>query len=435
MSGTVETDSSVIARSVHHVFAPSAGTGNSNVQTMMRPEKSAENKLLALCARPTIDGEAANYIAELVEGISDWPTVIDAAQKHGTLPLLQHHLEFVCAEIVPRAVLLRLRELSEANANHVFRLTGELGRILKLMRESDIHAVSFKGPTLALLAYGDIGLRVFADLDLLIYRKDVSQAERILETNGFKAFPALSSGQLAACFNFDCAQNFRDQQNVTVDVHWAIAPKYFGIDLDLDRLHGGLQPVQIGEKRILTPSQEDLLLVLSIHGFTHNWERLGWISDITGLIERKITNWELLLGNAGRLGLKRIVSVALLLAKELLDAQMPAIVLNQIESDTAAVVLAARYARRILAPARDDGYLQSVLIHLRMRERLSEKISSGIRLLATPRAFDWLSFSAPARLSFFYYLARPVRLAAKQARKLARSGPQRQLQQQPIRRS
>jgi len=402
---------------------------------MMRPENSAENKLLTLCARPTIEGEAANYLAESVERITDWPTLIDAAQKHGTLPLLHHHLEFVCAEIVPRAALLRLRELSEANANRVFRLTGELGRILKLMRESDIHAVSFKGPTLALLAYGDIGLREFADLDLLIYRKDVSQTERILETNGFKAVLSLSGGQQTACFNFDCAQNFRDPQNVTVDAHWAIAPKYFGIDLDLDRLHGSLRPVKIGEKRILTLSQEDLLLVLSIHGFSHNWERLGWISDVAGLIERNVTNWELLLANAGRLGLKRILSVALLLAQELLDAQIPSIVLKEIKSDTAAVVLATRYRQRILAPLDDGGYLRPALIHLRMRERLSEKISSAIRWLLTPRAFDRLSFSAPTHLSSFYYLARPVRLAAKQARKLARSGPRRQLQQPAIRRS
>ena len=47
-------------------------------------------------------------------------------------------------------------------------LTSELIKIMKLLEENDIKAIAFKGPTLAQLAYGDVTLRQYVDLDLLV---------------------------------------------------------------------------------------------------------------------------------------------------------------------------------------------------------------------------------------------------------------------------
>ena len=51
---------------------------------------------------------------------------------------------------------------------------------MKLFEKYDIQALAFKGPTLAQNAYGDITLRQFGDLDILIRKKDRSRMVSIL---------------------------------------------------------------------------------------------------------------------------------------------------------------------------------------------------------------------------------------------------------------
>lgn len=383
---------------------------------------SPENELLILAARPSLTPAAVGRLRSLIREIANWQYVLKAAQEHCIPSLLYHHLRSDSVDQIPADVMLQLRDLNEVNTNYAFCLLAELIKLLELFKEHAIDAVPFKGPTLSLLAFGDVAVRQFADLDVLIRREHMSRARSLLGAHGFLPTPRLDGGQEAALLRFDCAQNFCNQRNVTVDVHWNIAPKYLGIGVDTNAWRGRLQPIEIGQKQMLTLSQEDLLLVLSIHGFTHNWERLGWISDVAGLIERNTTNWELLLRNARRLGLHRILSVALLLASKLLATRIPAAALTAIERDANAVELANQYSQNILAPA-DGRPFESTLIHLRMRERPYDKILGGVRLLVTPRAFDWLSLSIPGRLWFLYYLVRPVRLVWKHANGFTRRRP------------
>jgi hypothetical protein len=44
--------------------------------------------------------------------------------------------------------------------------------------------VPFKGPALAVQAYGDLSLRQYDDLDLLIHEADVPRAYQLLIANG-----------------------------------------------------------------------------------------------------------------------------------------------------------------------------------------------------------------------------------------------------------
>ena len=63
-------------------------------------------------------------------------------------------------ELEGRAQANRLRDLE---------LTGELARLLDRFRRDGIAAVPYKGPVLAAQAYGDVALREFVDLDILVH--------------------------------------------------------------------------------------------------------------------------------------------------------------------------------------------------------------------------------------------------------------------------
>ena len=384
-------------------------------------EKLAENELLRLAARPTLDPQAANRLRSSLREIADWHYALEMAQEHGVVPLLFQHLRSMPASEVPPDAMLRLRKLSEANTNYTLHLTGELIKLLQVFKAHDIEAVPFKGPTLALLAYGDIGLRQFADLDILVRRDDVARVRALLAGHGFAPAPQLTEGQEAALLRFDCAQNFSNRERVFVDVHWGLAPKYLAINLDTNALWNNLQSITIGQTKIQTLSQEDLLLALAIHGFTHYWERLGWISDIGALIDRNRTDWSALLQTASRLGLRRILTIALLLANHMLETSVPREIMESLRKDSKAVELTDRFAQMFHTNVQPfPGPIKSALLPIFIREQARHRVLSAVWLLVTPRMFDWMSFSAPASFWFAYYLVRPIRLVLKQANELVR---------------
>src|SRR5258706_1019192 len=175
--------------------------------------------------------------------------------------------------------MLRLERDNEANTKTSLFLTGELLKVLEFLEKDGIQPIPFKGPTLALRAYGDVGLRQCGDLDILVHRKVVPRLREILITRGFMPKPELTIGQEAALLRFDCAYNFDNEQGVVLDVHWSLVERHSSFAFDPGPFWDRLETATMGGKELLTLSTEDLLLILCLHGFTHVSERLGWICD------------------------------------------------------------------------------------------------------------------------------------------------------------
>jgi len=62
-------------------------------------------------------------------------------------------------------------------------MTSELIMLMKLFEENNIEAIAFKGPTLSQMAYGNLTLRQYADLDILIDEKDLQKSINLLSSN------------------------------------------------------------------------------------------------------------------------------------------------------------------------------------------------------------------------------------------------------------
>jgi hypothetical protein len=385
----------------------------------MIPDERAENELLLRLARPALNVARAERVAQLLRGDLDWDYLVALADRHGVIPLFDYNLNSISKELVPVQVLAKLREHNQENTKHSLFLTAELLKLMGLLEAHSIRAIPFKGPTLALRAYGDVALREFSDLDILVHRQDVLKVRKLLVGEGFKSTPELTSTQEAALLRFDCAYNFGNDKNVVLDVHWMFAaPHTFA--LDINGLWDRLETVTIAGNELPNPSVEDLLLILCLHGFTHFWERLGWICDIAGLIElQKDIDWESVVNNGTKQGSRRILLLGLVLAGELLEAPIPSEVLQIAQKDAVVQTLAGDLKRRLFAEESSaSGIIDGALLQLRMRERKRDRIGFGLRLAATPRVYDWMLVPLPNRLFFLYYFLRPLRLAGKYGVKL-----------------
>lgn len=388
--------------------------------------ENPEVELLLCCARTSLDPEKAGRLRALLREEIDWECLLRMADEHGMEPLLYRHLDATFPEAVPVAVLEQLRNRFHGNSMRNLFLTRELLNLLKELEARGVPAVPYKGPALAALAYGNLALRVFSDLDILIRRQDVTKAGELLVSLGYRPEYQPTRSQEATFLRTQCECPFtREDDGTMLDLHWEIVERHFSFALDPERLWERLERTSLGGVTVLTLSPEDLLLILCVHGSKHLWQRLSWICDIAELIRiHERLDWERLMEQARALGGVRMLFLGLSLANGLLGAALPEKVSQTVHADPAVRELTGRLRERLF---QETGGAHEVLeespfhpLHLKMRERWRDKIRYFVRTATTHTARDWQALPLPAFLSPIYYALRPIRLSRKYGRTLLR---------------
>lgn len=376
----------------------------------------AENELLLSCARTRVgEGEAAR-IRNLASGKFDWDYFLKLAHRHAVLPLIFKSLNEHAPDAVPGAHLRRLRDKFRENATRNLLLAGELVRLARLFESEGVAVLAYKGPVLAVAAYGDLSLRRFVDLDIVVRDRDVRRAGGLLRSEGFALSENLSEAQEKILLR--CQHNLaftRDGGRMIVELHWAVAsPRFAEFRLGED-LWERAETVRLcgGDVRCL--SAEDLLLALCVHGTKHLWERLSWVCDVAELLNsHPRLDFEYVLRRASESRAERMLFVGVRLARRLLGANGPEGFEAHAKADGAVEGLAAGVAERLFAGAEYEpvGFVGNVSFNLRARRRLREK-ARYFRFIFTPTDGDLAALPLPAGLSFLYYLLRPFRLILK----------------------
>jgi hypothetical protein len=146
----------------------------------------SEVELLFCCARTHIDSEIAERIRTLLQQDIGRAYLIQAAVQHGIIPLLYQSLNTTCPEAVPKANLAQLQNYFHTNAQRNLFLTNEQLKLLTLFESHSIPAISFKGPVLAVSAYGNLSLRRISDLDILVRERGYHKAKELLFDQGHR---------------------------------------------------------------------------------------------------------------------------------------------------------------------------------------------------------------------------------------------------------
>jgi hypothetical protein len=361
-----------------------------------------------------------------VDDCTDWNRFLALAQRHRVLALV--HVSLSGVRGVPMEVRVQLRDYARMAGQHGLRALLELARLSRQFEESGIPWLPLKGPAIAAL-YPEPIARESVDIDLLVPPRFVSEASMLLVESGYESWESLHGGQEVIHRWAHYARNFTraDPSGITVDLHWGLSARYISLPFPREWLWQELQTVTVPGLSVPALRPETLLLLLCFHGAKYRpWDRLKLVCDIARLLNSlPDLDWRLVLARAGQIGGQRIVFLGLMLAESLFGPlPIPEWVHLELRSREQELGRLRDSLRRYLLDPRPEPPhpLLGIDFHLRVRERLRDRLRLRWWRLVSPTPRDWGMARLPAALAPAYYVLRCLRLATYlvQPRKLAR---------------
>jgi len=381
---------------------------------------SAELQLLLALLRSESAPGGPDDIDRCLRLALDWPRFLTLVDRHRVAPLVWRGMQALPEGRVEAGILQALHQRVEANTGRALLQAREMRRLGQSLDEQGVAWLVFKGPVLAMQAYGDLSLRHAGDLDVLIDAEDVAVAEPLVEALGYQRVQpgfALSPRQWRAY-----RERFADfgylhrRHQLNIELHWRLFYNSHLLPVSLSEVSSAAGSQQVAGIEVATMAWSDLILYLCAHGAKHGWFRMFWLVDVDRLMQGcSETQQRALLQRAIELGAERMLLQALLLAHRLLATPVASGVLRVAERDSTVVALVDVATEALRGPAslwsdegaRSPSQVWRMMRYLgRLRGGLAYRWRELTGSLVNPP--DWQRLQLPDRLFFLYLPLRPV---------------------------
>ena len=353
----------------------------------------------------------------------DWDHFVKLAGWHGVVPFAWRYLKN--SPDIPPGVFAQLKSAHAGNALKSLFLARELARLTRLFDAAGIPTITFKGPVLALDAYGDVTMRQFSDLDLLFRQADLPRAATILIGERYLPRRYRPDAPAASLDRYFEDEFIRENATHLVDCHWELAPRFFPYGPAGDAVWDRAVRRTVEGAEVSTLGPIDLLLFLCVHGTKHGWVSLGWVCDLVQVLRvNPALDVAELLAEARRTGATRMLLLGMMLAQKLLGAEIPAPLTLLCAADPTVIALGRGIAARMSAnvDVRPDLFAEWI-VPLRTIEGLGARAAYIARRAIRPTIEDCEFLPLPDALYPLYYVLRPFRLLIQQAQRVLRDVP------------
>lgn len=348
---------------------------------------------------------------------------MDLARSHGIDPLIGWRLESGAADLLPADDLTAVRKLMRDNTVKHLALSGELLRILRLLRRRGITAVPLKGPMLASILCEDFVWRTTSDIDLLVRPADITRAKVVVAQEGYRLDSHLPWSQETVAIHWNSQLPFtREDGGVHLDLHWRMLPSAFPCAAWFDSIWNRLVPAVFETEAVSALNAEDLLLYLCAHGAKHSWQTLAHVVDIAKLqVVRVDLDWARLMRDSRRSGGELVLAMGLWLASQLAGARMPDVIADEVGIALPDKAFRSLLIERLLTGLPEEYESSSefwIQVRLASGWRSKLRYTAGYALLPTEAEAERLNL--PRSLFFLYYPYRQARLAVKYGARMLR---------------
>jgi len=348
--------------------------------------------------------------------------IIDQANYHNVIPLVALAFNSEYYEYVPKPLVEKINELNREIVIKNLYLLNELSSLNNLFTSKEIEFLLLKGPAVGAELYKDINLRHFRDLDLLVRKEDIDAALNLLLENGYKYSFNLTDRQEKLYKKSSIYLTDHDNQYtfihrekmIIVELHWALMPEQYSFFNDTESLFDRKKKIKINDIEFNTLNDEDNILFLSVHGIKHGWSRLYWLCDIVCfLITKKSIDWSNVLIRAKALNCRRQLCIALNVSNIIVPGLLNEKLIGIIKNDNVVEMISGRILENVF---NNDPYIElenNNKIFIGSMEHFSDKMRYYFDKLFRPTIYEVEVIVLPKKLSFLYYILRPLRLIKK----------------------
>ena len=312
-----------------------------------------EERLLVICARLELAQNQRDELIALLAGLLDWEQVLHKAQWHDLAALVFHHLRGLDnRNQIPAQAMGQLKATYVANVARNLYFQAELRRALEVLKTQEIPVILLKGAALAGTVYEDVGLRPMSDLDLLVPEELVHTAQAAVRELGYRPVGSQEEQD-------DTEQHHQHMPGlvgvgkpVLFEIHRHIVRRDSVLHFNIDGFWSRAQEVSLVGTGALVLAPEDLLIHLSLNFFLDRRFRsvmaLRQLCDIAASVGyyQGCLCWQLLTDKVQEDRLTGPVGCALYSAQQLLGAQIPGEVVQQLWPGGLEATQVKRFLRR-----------------------------------------------------------------------------------------
>ena len=308
--------------------------------------------VILCCAHYQFAAGEPSDIRRAVGGDVNWSYLSKLATTQGVEPLVYQTLQETSADLLPPDVKTDIRKYQRSIKIRNAFIIRELGRVLQLLEREGIPALVLKGPVLAKVAYGDVNLRRYVDIDVLIPPEHLVAAESTLLRNDYTLFDKVSrlGPYRRALYHYLSQQRAFRRGNGTfnIDLHTHIMPPGMPYTVPFSELWERSEQMAFGsDVHARHFTVEDILLVLCFHGAKNQWSALKHVYDVAALIASVELDWHTVTERARRVRAERMLGLGLLLVQRMVGSPIPSRVLRVLDLPDALRAAASRLEARM----------------------------------------------------------------------------------------
>ena len=256
-----------------------------------------ENRIILLSADINPDEQKIQKLDNCLKEIRNWDFVTERLVSSGMGPLFYVKIpRLKNADLIPARSVQRLKDAYYYTLSRSVMMYKVLNKVVTLLTGNDIEVMVLKGAFLVDALYGDVALRMFSDIDLLVREQDADRAFGLLQQAGFQSDP----GDSMLTFLRDKAKHEHLPQlvykGIPVELHTMLHKAEDEYEFSPDEMWAHAQQVTLQGVEVKVPDWPDTLIHTSIHlnkHFRDGQIQMSGFNDIVNILEvhRDTLDW------------------------------------------------------------------------------------------------------------------------------------------------
>jgi putative nucleotidyltransferase-like protein len=371
------------------------------------------NGLLIESGRRALDGPAA---ASSAVAASEWSALPDAAERHGMTAWV--HVMVRNRRDAPAEVRAAIEARARAHHLRALHAVAQLRTLVDALRRAGIEPVALKGPLLSTWLYGDLGMRRFADLDLLIERGQRERALQVLSSKGYALRDAISVAAARVVYAGTGAWPLSHPAALAVDLHWRAQALGFPSPLSPAQVLRGSITIAGAGGDIRIPCATHAAVLALVHAAKHLWTSLELILAIAHLMRRTDVDWPRVQQLAARAGAWNACAAGMALAQRLFDARIPPPIQDRVQERHVEPLVQAALTFLSMPDAAGAPLREEFHAHCASIDTLPRRARYAAWRLLAPTPLESAWWPLPDRLAPLYAPVRLLRLAMRRGNRM-----------------